>query len=107
VSGVLDVSEGGLGVALAEMAVHSRTGLVVRGVADHAELFSESPSRVVVCTPNPESIVARARSAGVAVSELGIAGGERLVVEGLVDLALGDLERAWRSTLPELLGGDV
>jgi phosphoribosylformylglycinamidine synthase len=105
VSGVHDVSDGGLGVALAEMAVHSRTGLVVSAIADHAELFSESPSRVVVCTPNPDAIVARATSAGVVVSQLGIAGGERLVVEGLVDLALADLERAWRSRLPELLAG--
>jgi phosphoribosylformylglycinamidine synthase len=105
VSGVHDVSDGGLAVALAEMAVHSGTGLVASGVADHAELFSESPSRVVVCTSSPEAIVARARSAGLAVSELGIAGGDRLVVEGLVDLALADLEHAWRSTLPERLAG--
>ncbi|HWC39787.1 MAG TPA: AIR synthase-related protein, partial [Acidimicrobiales bacterium] len=103
VSGVHDVSDGGLGVALAEMAVHSATGLVVGGIADHAELFSESPSRVIVCAPDPDAIVGRARSAGLAVSELGIAGGDRLVVEGLVDLALADLEHAWRSTLPDRL----
>src|SRR5437588_1529939 len=98
VTGLHDVSDGGLGVALAELAVQSGTGLVARGIAGHAELFSESPSRVVVCTANPEGIAARARSAGLAVSELGIAGGDRLVVEGLVDVALADLEQAWRST---------
>jgi phosphoribosylformylglycinamidine synthase len=103
VSGVHDVSDGGLGVALAEMAVHAGTGLVASGIADHAELFSESPSRVVVCSPDPEAIVAPTRSAGLTISELGVAGGDRLVVEGLVDLALADLEHAWRSTLPERL----
>ncbi|HEX3980917.1 MAG TPA: phosphoribosylformylglycinamidine synthase subunit PurL, partial [Acidimicrobiales bacterium] len=50
VSGVHDVSGGGLGVALAEMAVRSGVGFSVAGVADHHELFTEAPSRVVVCT---------------------------------------------------------
>jgi phosphoribosylformylglycinamidine synthase len=103
VSGLHDVSDGGLAVALAEMAVRSQTGVVVRGIATAAELFSESPSRVVVCAADPEGIVARARTAGVTISELGIAEGDRLVVEGLVDVALVDLVRAWRSTLPERL----
>jgi phosphoribosylformylglycinamidine synthase len=103
VTGLHDVSDGGLGVALAEMAVRSRTGVVVRGIATAAELFSESPSRVVVCAVEPEEIVARARAAGVTTTELGIAGGDSLVVEGLVDVALVDLVHAWRSTLPERL----
>ena len=77
----------------------------MRGIANHVELFSESPSRVVVCTADPEVVAARARSAGLEVTELGIAGGDRLVVEGLVDLALADLEHAWRATLPERLAG--
>ncbi len=47
VAGVHDISGGGLGVALAELAVRSGTGLQVAGVADHHELFTEAPSRVV------------------------------------------------------------
>ncbi|HWW52532.1 MAG TPA: phosphoribosylformylglycinamidine synthase subunit PurL, partial [Acidimicrobiales bacterium] len=47
-AGIHDVSDGGLGAAVAEMAVHSEVGVVVRGIADHIELFSESPTRVVV-----------------------------------------------------------
>jgi phosphoribosylformylglycinamidine synthase len=103
VTGVHDVSDGGLAVALAEMAVHSQTGVVVRGITTAGELFSESPSRVVVCAADPERIAARARAAGVTVTELGIAEGDRLVVEGLVDVALVDLVHAWRSTMPERL----
>jgi phosphoribosylformylglycinamidine synthase subunit PurL len=103
VTGLHDVSDGGLGGALAEMAVRSGTGLVARGIASAAELFSESPSRVVVCAADPEEITARGRAAGVTVTELGIAGGDRLVVEGLVDVALDDVVHAWRSTLPERL----
>jgi phosphoribosylformylglycinamidine synthase len=103
VSGLHDVSDGGLGVALAEMAVRSGTGVVVGGIASAAELFSESPSRVVVCAADPDGVAARARAAGVTVTELGIAGGDRLVVEGLVDVALDDVVHAWRSTLPARL----
>ncbi len=50
VAGIHDVSGGGLGVALAELAVRSGVGVQVSGVADHHELFTEAPSRVVVCT---------------------------------------------------------
>ena len=53
-AGIHDVSGGGLGVALAELAVRSGIGLRVAGVADHHELFTEAPSRVVVCTTRPE-----------------------------------------------------
>ncbi len=43
VVGIHDVSGGGLGVALTELAVRSGTGLRVAGVIDHHELFTESP----------------------------------------------------------------
>ena len=49
VAGVHDVSDGGIGVTLAEMAVRSGVGFVVAGIDGHADLFSEAPSRVVVC----------------------------------------------------------
>ncbi|MBA3655128.1 MAG: phosphoribosylformylglycinamidine synthase subunit PurL, partial [Actinobacteria bacterium] len=54
VTGIHDVSVGGLGVALAEMAMAGGVGASVDAVTNHAELFSESPSRVVVCTDQPE-----------------------------------------------------
>ena len=57
VSGIHDVSGGGLGVALAEMAVRSGIGLQVSGIADHHELFTEAPSRVVVCTTRTAELV--------------------------------------------------
>ncbi len=103
VAGVHDVSGGGLGVALAEMAVRSGVGLSVAGVADHHELFSEAPSRVVVCTTEPRVLVSRAADAGIAFRVLGSAGGGRLVVDGLVDLSVAEAAAAWRDRLPGLL----
>ena len=70
--GVHDVSAGGLGVALAEMAVAAGSGLVDRrAVAVTAELFCELASRVVVATDRPDEVVARAAAAGVAARVLG------------------------------------
>ena len=103
VSGIHDVSGGGLGVALAEMAVRSGIGVVVTGVADHHELFSEAPSRVVVCTTRRRELVTRAADAGVGFRVLGTAGGDRVVVDGLVDVALGDATAAWGDRLPSFL----
>jgi phosphoribosylformylglycinamidine synthase II len=104
--GVHDVSEGGLGVALAEMAVASGVGFEVTGVADHAALFGEGPSRVVLCVAREAlaQVEARLLGAGIDHVRLGTAGGGRLVVDGLVDVALADAEGAWRDTLPRALG---
>ena len=105
VSGIHDVSGGGLGVALTEMAVRSGVGLRVAGLADHHELFTEAPSRVVVCTTDRAALVARAADAGVGFRVLGTTGGDRVVVDGLVDLDLAQATASWRDRLPGLLDG--
>jgi phosphoribosylformylglycinamidine synthase II len=105
VDGVHDVSEGGLGVALAEMAVRAGVGCIVNGVDGHAALFSESPTRVVLCVESSQldTVLARAESLGLPAAALGRAGGDRLVVEGLVDVSLEVATRAWSSRLPASL----
>jgi phosphoribosylformylglycinamidine synthase len=103
VAGIHDVSGGGLAVALAEMAVQGGVGCRVAGVADHRELFTEAPSRVVVCTTRHGELVSRAAEADVGFRVLGEAGGERLLFEGLVDLPVAQVTDAWRSRLPVLL----
>ncbi|MHB8593598.1 MAG: AIR synthase-related protein, partial [Acidimicrobiales bacterium] len=107
VSGIHDVSGGGLGVALAECAVRSGVGAVVSGVAGHAALFSESPGRVVLCTGRPDEVLGAARPAGVPAAVVGTAGGDLLVVDGLVDLAVADMVVTWRTALPDALGEGV
>ena len=102
VAGVHDAADG-LGVALAEMAVRSGRGFrVVATGADHAWLFAESASRVVVCAINgqAEDVVRAAQSAGVTATTLGTAGGDRLVVEGLLDVSVADAVAAWKGHLP-------
>ncbi|MDA8058099.1 MAG: phosphoribosylformylglycinamidine synthase subunit PurL [Actinomycetota bacterium] len=101
--GVHDVSGGGLGVALAELVVHSGIGIVAGGISDHHDLFAETPSRVLVCTPRPAEVAERASAAGVRFTVLGTAGGDRLVLGDVVDVPVVEAQEAWRGTLPALL----
>ncbi len=106
VAGVHDVSGGGIGVALAEMAAKSGIGVSAARVANAAELFAEGPSRVVVCVePESMSIVENlCAEAGVPVSRIGVAGGDRFSIKGLVDLPLSDVIDAWTNHIPAALG---
>ncbi len=107
VEGIHDVSDGGLGVALAEMAVRGRVGFEVAGeaVASHTALFHEAPSRFVVCVAAGmvDEVGRRAAAAGLAVVHLGSAGGDRLVVGGLLDVALADAVAASERAIPSAL----
>jgi phosphoribosylformylglycinamidine synthase len=104
---VHDVSGGGVALALAEGALASGVGCAVDGVADHAELFSESASRVVLGTRRPDEVLDRAAAAGVPARLIGTVGGDRLVVAGLLDIAVADAAEAWRVALPGALGEPV
>jgi phosphoribosylformylglycinamidine synthase len=104
--GVHDVADGGLAVALAEMAIAGATGASVGGVDGHAALFGEAPSRVLlsVAPPSVDAIVARAAAADVPARILGTAGGDRLRIDGLVDVALADAILSWRQRIPAAIG---
>jgi phosphoribosylformylglycinamidine (FGAM) synthase-like enzyme len=106
VDGVHDVSDGGIGVALAEMAVKGGTGCTVGGLSGHGALFGEGPSMVLVSAPPPcsEEVRRRAEAAAVPVRLLGEGGGERFVVEDLVDISFDELASAWEEALPRALG---
>jgi phosphoribosylformylglycinamidine (FGAM) synthase-like enzyme len=105
-TGLHDVGEGGLALTLAELAVASHVGFTVRGVAGGTALFSESPSRVVMCVDGDvvAAVGQRCDAGGVPWTELGRAGGDRLVVEGVLDLGLDEAVAAWRDRLPAAFG---
>jgi len=94
-------------VALAEMAVRGGHGATVAlPDTDHRWLFAESASRVLVAVAGAdvETVLRAAADAGVPAVEIGATGGDRLVVEGLLDLSLPAVTAAWRDRLPEALG---
>ncbi len=103
VGAVHDVSQGGLAVALAEMAAQAGTGCSL-ALSDPAELFTEVPSRFVVATADPGALCARATATGVGAAVLGTAGGERFILGDLVDLPVDAVCRAFEGALPGALG---
>jgi phosphoribosylformylglycinamidine synthase len=107
VDGVHDCADGGLAVALAEMAIVGECGFAV-AIGGALECFSESASRVV-CAVDPllvEQVLSRARQAGVTASEAGEARGDRLIADGAFDVPLADATSAWRDAIPKALGAD-
>jgi phosphoribosylformylglycinamidine synthase subunit PurL len=102
VDGIHDVSDGGLGVALAEMAVKSSTGCRINGIVDHEEMFGEGPSRVVVSVPPADvtAVTEKTRATGIPVRQIGTAEGDRFLIGGLVDISIAECEAAWKGTLP-------
>jgi phosphoribosylformylglycinamidine synthase len=102
VDGVHDISDGGLGVALAEMMVKSGTGCRLGGIAGYAELFGEGPSRVLVSVPSVRfaTVWERSSEAGVPATDLGVGGGDALVIDGLLELGLADALSSWHEALP-------
>jgi phosphoribosylformylglycinamidine synthase subunit PurL len=94
VTAVHDVSTGGIGVALAELCLASGEGISASGVDGHRELFCELPSRFVVATRDPDAVAFAAHAAGVPVGVLGTASGDRLGIEGLLDVSVGELRDA-------------
>jgi len=108
VRGVHDVSDGGLAVALAEMAVAGVCGFEVVLASELVPAlawFSESTSRVVVAVDpaGTDALVERARAANVPAQRLGTAGGDRLVADRAFSVTLADATTAWRDALPAAL----
>src|SRR5262245_17051557 len=105
VSAVHDVADGGLAVALTEMAIHGECGFAVVPETDvpaPAWCFGESASRVVVAVEpvDLEALLTRAREARVPARDAGMTGGPRVIVDGVLDIALDDARTAWRGAIP-------
>ena len=104
-AGAHDTSVGGLGVALARLAIASSVGATVTlppeaTIFPTASLFGERGGRVVVAVPaeSGAAVVAAADAADVRACRLGLAGGSLLqMVAGEVSLALSldQLQVAW------------
>jgi phosphoribosylformylglycinamidine synthase II len=111
-AGAHDLSDGGLAVALVEATLAAGVGATVAlppGLPPLAALTSESPSRALlaVAPQDAQALEALAREHGVPAARLGAAGGDRLVVPGLLDLPLGRLRDAYEGALPRALGEPV
>jgi phosphoribosylformylglycinamidine synthase len=105
-----DLSEGGLGIALAEATFGRGLGADVQvPLGRGADLFSETQARAIVaCDPAAlDRVLAAAEEAGVPAAEIGAVGGEELVVRAGGDTLrapVADLHAVWATALPRKLG---
>jgi phosphoribosylformylglycinamidine synthase len=104
-----DCSDGGLLVAIAEMAMASGIGAEIAtpaGTQAHEFWYGEDQARYVLAVPVGKSgaILAAAQSAGVPAQILGTTGGGLIALDGsnVSIRALKDPHEAW---LPELMRG--
>jgi phosphoribosylformylglycinamidine synthase II len=109
-----DVSDGGVGIALAELCL--RFGYGARIVLDESAdpfvaLFSESAGRAIVAVPRSEELrftdMCEARD--LPWQRIGVVDGApasepRLDIQGVLSLPLEELREAHEGTLPRLLG---
>jgi phosphoribosylformylglycinamidine synthase subunit PurL len=101
-----DVADGGLLVALAEMAMASGVGASVAAPAppnDHAYWFGEDQGRYVLTTTDPAGVARRLHAAGVAVLRLGTTVGDALTVEGTGAISTATLRRINEGWLPSYM----
>jgi len=99
-----DISDGGLIVAVAEMAMAGRLGARIESPkADlplFAWLYGEDQARYVLTVENADSLLAKARAAGVAAMVIGRTGGESLTVDDAYTISVNELRAAHESWLP-------
>ncbi len=109
VSAVHDVATGGLGLAIAEMAIAGGVGVVAARVKTHDALFSEAPSRVIVAVApdNMQIVENMAESMGVPITRLGLATGDQISFKGLLEGSLADATEQWRTKLPLAMGASA
>ncbi|MBV9735408.1 MAG: phosphoribosylformylglycinamidine synthase subunit PurL [Acidisphaera sp.] len=90
-----DLSDGGLLVCLAEMALAGDTGLRLAAPPDdlpaHAFWFGEDQARYVLAVADGQILIDRAQAAGVPVRRLGRTGGSDLTLPDGVAISLASL----------------
>jgi phosphoribosylformylglycinamidine synthase len=108
-----DVADGGLAVALAEMALAGNVGALInkRIPGGSTGLFAEDQGVYVatICDNCLLTFLARAHSAGVEVEAIGRTCGSRLIFElpdGDHAIPLADLRKAHEGFFPKLMGSE-
>jgi phosphoribosylformylglycinamidine synthase len=100
-----DLSDGGLALAAAEMALAGKVGVSLDAAPDlgaAAWFFGEDQGRYLVATRDPEALLDRAAAAGVPARRIGRAGGTAVGL-GAASVPLDALRAAHAGGLPALL----
>jgi phosphoribosylformylglycinamidine synthase II len=104
---VHDLSDGGLIVAAADMALASNVGLDLDATSEgnaHPFLFGEDQARYLIATADPEGLLKAAAEAGLHASVVGQAGGDAFASKGLFSIPMATLRTAHEAWLPGYMG---
>jgi phosphoribosylformylglycinamidine synthase len=109
---VHDCSDGGLAVALAEMAMAGGIGAEIEvlpvGIPAHGALFSEDQARYVLAVPTDDAdeILAQAKASGIPALKLGTTGTDALILPGEQAISLSSLRSAHENWLPDYMAAE-
>jgi phosphoribosylformylglycinamidine synthase len=113
VNAVHDVSDGGIGVAIAEMALAGNIGGMVAFVDGqvpmHAWLFGEDQARyVVTCKPGDAAqIEFHLNGIGLKTQFVGVVSGTALTLPGEAPISLDELRSAHEGWFPAFMGAEA
>ena len=123
VSACHDLSDGGLLVAVAEMALASETAGGKAGIGarialpepdraagkppTHGWLFGEDQARYILCSTEAAALLAAAEAAGVPAAIIGRTGGESLTLSSGHTISLSVLRSAHEDWLPAYMSGQA
>ena len=102
-----DLSDGGLAVAISEMALAAKVGATVNISEDHfVHLFSETPGRILVAIESAEvdNLIGRAIDLEITTTRIGKTGGEEINFENLFSISISEMRKVNSETLPRLFG---
>ena len=108
---VHDVSDGGLLVALAEMAMAGDIGAQLlaapSSTVPYAYWFGEDQARYIVTVPAADAglVLAKMKGAGVPCARVGTTGGDAIAVAGETPVAITSLTKAFEAWLPNYMNG--
>jgi phosphoribosylformylglycinamidine synthase II len=109
VSACHDVSDGGVLVAIGEMALAGNIGahinVPVATTSPARWLFGEDQGRYLLTSPVPDAVIARAREAGVPVMILGTTTPTTLTVTGERPISIDELRETHEGWLPAYMAG--
>ena len=109
VSACHDVSDGGLLVAVAEMALAGGIGATLAAPDDHSHphawLFGEDQARYVVTCDDPAPILEAAATFDVPAEAIGATGGDGLTLQGRGAISLAELKARHEGWLPAYMTG--
>jgi len=103
VAGVHDLSDGGLLIAAADIALASKVGVTLNATSTahaHHYLLGEDQARYLIATPDPDAVLDAAKDADVRASVAGVAGGNDFASKDLFSVSLDALRTAHEAWLP-------